>query len=195
MASPHTGRRIQEFRVHSGLSPEDMAARTGLSVSFLTDIEQSPDPPAIGILAKISRALGTRLGTFMDDEITPDPLIIRHTQRTADKGLSPGGTKNNPEGMTCYPLGKGKADRHMEPLFITFEPGAPSSSKADRTLSSHEGEEFIVVLSGEILLSYGGNDAVLGPGDSMYYNSVVPHCVGCHGTQPAQIYAVLYVPF
>jgi len=87
-------------------------------------------------------------------------------------------------------LGRGKTDRHMEPFFITMNP----EPEADRKLSFHEGEEFIVVVSGQVRLTYGREVSVLNPGDSIYYNSVVPHNLSAAGAEPASIYAVLYFP-
>ena len=76
----------------------------------------------------------------------------------------------------------------MEPFFIRIEPSESVE------LSSHEGEEFIIVVSGEVVLRYGQNTYRLLEGDSMYYNSVVPHHVGAANGVPASIYAVVYMP-
>jgi quercetin dioxygenase-like cupin family protein len=78
----------------------------------------------------------------------------------------------------------------MEPFFIEILP----ESAEDKKLSSHEGEEFIIVFSGRVEVIYGQETHILEPGDSIYYNSVVPHFVGCHGGRTAEIYAVLYIP-
>ena len=75
----------------------------------------------------------------------------------------------------------------MEPLFIRI--GVDEIQK----VSSHEGEEFIIVVSGKIIMKYGKEEQILGPGDSVYYNSVVPHYIGAVDG-PAEIYAVLYNP-
>ena len=88
-----------------------------------------------------------------------------------------------------FPLGRGKTDRHMEPFFIEI---APDQEKAT---SSHEGEEFIVVVSGEVELIYGKKTFTLIPGDSMYYNSIVPHYVGAVGPEKAEIYGIVFMPF
>ncbi|MCL2146060.1 MAG: cupin domain-containing protein, partial [Methanomassiliicoccaceae archaeon] len=61
-------------------------------------------------------------------------------------------------------------------------------------LSSHEGEEFIMVLSGKIELTYGKEKHMLEPGDSVYYNSLIPHKVSA-ADRPAEIFAMIYVPF
>ncbi len=78
----------------------------------------------------------------------------------------------------------------MEPFFIKMLP----ASHEDRKLSSHEGEELIIVISGEVELVYGRERHVLKAGDSMYFNAVVPHHVGTAGDGKAEIYAVLYLP-
>ena len=75
-----------------------------------------------------------------------------------------------------------------------FEEELLPESARDKTLSSHEGEEFIVVQSGQIEIIYGKEVHRLEAGDSIYYNSVVPHHVACLGDSPASIYAVLYFP-
>ena len=69
-----------------------------------------------------------------------------------------------------------------------------SFANAPASLSSHEGEEFIVVVSGEVELVYGKETFLLHPGDSMYYNSVVQHLVRAANGKPATIYAVVYMP-
>ena len=78
----------------------------------------------------------------------------------------------------------------MEPFFVEVLPDAQD----DKSLSSHEGEEFIMVLTGEIELFHGRERYRLSPGDSVYFNSVVPHYVGCCGEDKAEICAVLYCP-
>ena len=59
----------------------------------------------------------------------------------------------------------------MEPLFIEIGPEEPAS------LTSHEGEEFLIAVSGQLVIHYGRERYLLEPGDSVYYNSIVPHSV------------------
>ena len=63
-----------------------------------------------------------------------------------------------------------------------------------RPISAHEGEEFIIVVSGKLELEYGKQKYALNAGDSVYYNSVVPHAVNSADDKPATIYAVIYTP-
>jgi quercetin dioxygenase-like cupin family protein len=78
----------------------------------------------------------------------------------------------------------------MEPFVIDIH----SSPEESHKLSSHEGEEFIYVLSGEIEIFYGKDVHRLNAGDSIYYDSIVPHDVHVPGKEDARILAVVYAP-
>ncbi|MFW5488726.1 MAG: helix-turn-helix domain-containing protein [Desulfovibrio sp.] len=187
MGKSKLGERIKTFREKLELSREDLADRSGLDLAFITSLEEEDVYPSLGPLIKIARSLGVRLGTFMDDEENVDPLIIRQMEREEELTMRPGIRRD--AALSFHSLGKGKTDRHMEPFFIEIRP-----EEGEHKLSSHEGEEFIVVVSGKIKLLHGRNEHILGPGDSLYFNSIVPHHVGCEGDSPAEIYAVLYFP-
>lgn len=179
------GARIRRYREAREMSPEDLARSAGITIEELTAVEAGTETLSIGPLVKTARALGVRLGTFMDDVMTDDPHIMRAEDMEAQQA------KCRKAGRQIYvPLGQGKADRNMEPLFMEIPLDAGPVE-----LSSHEGEEFIIVISGTVRLRYGKEEYLLNKGDSMYYNSVVPHHVGSDGDEPAHIYAVIYVPF
>lgn len=185
------GERIRTFREKQNLSLADLSGRTGLDQAFLAAVESEDRYPSLGPLLKIARTLGLRLGTFLDDQVSRDPLIVRLSERDpqhAELAMHQSGGK--PPSHAYHSLGRGKTDRHMEPFFIEINPEA----EADKTLSSHEGEEFIVVVEGQVQLVYGREKSTLGPGDSVYFNSVVPHNVSASGETSASIYAVLYFP-
>ena len=181
------GSRIRAFRERLEISLADFASQTGFDEALITSIEADEVYPSIGTLSRLARALGQRLGTFMDDQFKPDPLIVRAQERV------PGPTAHKncaiADGFSYTPLSRGKTDRHMDAFYIEIAPDA------GELLSSHEGEEFIVVVSGVIELSYGNNTYLLQPGDSAHYNSVGRHLVRAHGGQPATIYAVVFIPF
>jgi quercetin dioxygenase-like cupin family protein/DNA-binding XRE family transcriptional regulator len=176
------GPRIQTYRRKLEMSIEELSDRTGLQSSLIEDIEDSRVSPAIGVMVKLSRALGQRVGTFMDDQIARDPVITRSAEREEGIASHKGDTQGH---YRYHSLGTGKADRHMEPFYINISPTEVRES------SSHEGEEFVVVMSGEVELQYGKETYVLKEGDTMYYNSLVPHCLSAVGGD-AKIYAVIF---
>ena len=188
MKTEKVGQRIRSFMSRQDLSLEELARRTGLEHGVLETIVQDDVYPSLGPLLKIARALDVRLGTFLDDQISSDPLVVRREDRKQELSMLRG--KDKPVALKFYSLGSGKSDRHMEPFYVELLP----ESETAKDLSSHEGEELIVVYAGRVEVTYGSDAYVLEAGDSIYYNSIVPHYVSCKGAQPAAIYAVLYIP-
>ncbi len=188
MKTSKVSQRITKIMKERGISTKDLASSTGLASDFLEIVQQKDVYPSLGPLLKIARALGVRLGTLIDDQVSRDPLIVRKEDST--QSLSTLGGAGKSEELKFHSLGMGKSDRHMEPFFVEILP----ESSADMEASSHEGEEFIVVISGSVKVVYGKETHILKNGDSIYYNSVTPHYVSCEGDEKASIYAVLYIP-
>lgn len=188
MNAGKVGARISKLMQAKDIDVEQLAARTSLNREFLEQVQSDDVFPSLGPMLKIARALGVRLGTLLDDQVNPDPVIIRQDDPKEEIHMLP--DKDKPVALKFFSLGKGKHDRHMEPFYIEIFP----ESASDKKLSTHEGEEFIVVVSGEVEVLYGQAVHHLKAGDSIYYNSVVPHYVSCRSPEKAAIYAVLYVP-
>ena len=195
MASKNSpGKRITELCKTYSISPEDLSDRSGVSLELLRRIEEEDLIPDLAPLVKISRALGVRLGTLLDDHEELGPVITRagtagDTVRFIT-GL-PGagsGNENEHQGLTFKALAPDKGGRHMEPFIVDIEPDA------EQKKSTHEGEEFIYVISGNLALDYGSNSQVLNEGDSVYYDSIVPHRVISADSKPVKILAVIYTP-
>lgn len=180
------GRRIRMFREKLDMSVYDLAQKSGIDEKVVNAIEKGEVLPALGVLTKLSRALGQRLGTFMDDQFKPDPIITRAQDVTAAKIAGEG---KNELGYSSHSLALGKPDRHMDPFRIEFAPDGVE------TMSSHEGEELIICISGEVELAYGREKIVLRPGDTAYYNSVVSHGLRALGGEAASIYGIVFMPF
>ena len=180
------GKRIRTYRERLDMSIYDLAQKSGIDEKVINSIEKGEVLPALGVLTKLSRALGQRLGTFMDDQFKPDPIITRATDLEAAKVASEG---VNELGYSSHSLALGKPDRHMDPFRIEF-----AADGVDE-VSSHEGEELIICLAGEVELTYGNEKSVLKPGDTAYYNSVVKHGLRALGGKPASIYGIVYMPF
>ncbi len=187
MEQSKLGLRVRLFREKAGMSREELAEKAGLSPGFVTSMEERDIYPSLTPLLKLARALGVRLGTFLDGMESADPLIVRGNEREAELVTHTGGNKR--EALKFYSLGRGKSDRHMEPFFIELNP-----EEGEHELSSHQGEEFIVVVSGDVVLQHGRERHILRQGDSLYFNSIVPHYIGAADGKPASIYAVLYFP-
>ncbi len=179
------GERIRLYREKLDMSVYDLAQRSGVEEKLVNAIEKGEVLPALGVLTKLSRALGQRLGTFMDDQFKPDPVITRAADLAAAKAAS---DEFNTLGYASHSLAFGKPDRHMDPFRIEF------AANGVNELSSHEGEELIICIDGEVELTYGQEKTVLKSGDTAYYNSVVKHGLRALNDKPATIYGVVFMP-
>lgn len=183
------GEKIKALRENQGISLEQLAERAGLAIEQIDRIENNIDLPSLAPLIKIARVLGVRLGTFLDDQEELGPVVCRKREATDSISFSNNAIQSRKH-MEYHSLSKSKADRHMEPFIIDVTPTDDNAF----VLSSHEGEEFIMVLSGTMEISYGKHTYLLEEGDSIYYDSIVPHHVHAYQGQAAKILAVIYTP-
>jgi len=184
------GKKIKEFREFRQISREDLALKSNLDINQLEYIEEKGTVPSLGHLIKITRALGVRIGTFLDDLDNVGPAVVRGGEGKSALSFSTQDPKNK-EHLNFYSLAPDKAGRHMEPFMIDIEP----ANETDYKLSSHEGEEFIFVIEGAIEINYGKNTYQLFKGDSIYYDSIVAHHVHAGNEKPAKILGVVYTPY
>lgn len=186
------GSKIKGLRESKNLSIEEISERSGLSVDQINSIENDQNLPSLGPLIKIARALGVRLGTFMDDNDALGPVVCRAADRERDNSISfSNGAVDARKHMEYHPLAQQKAGRHMEPFIIDINP----TEKNDFQLSAHEGEEFIYVMEGEVEVDYGKEKYTLMEGDSIFYDSIVKHHIHGAPGKSAKILAVVYIPF
>jgi transcriptional regulator with XRE-family HTH domain len=186
----NVGEKVRKIREFKNLSQEELAERSKLSKELIVRIEENKDLPFLAPLIRIARVLGVRLGTFLDDASELGPIIARGGIRKPGVSFSHKDSAN-PSHLNFFPLASDKAGRHMEPFMVDVQP----TSDSEFLLSSHEGEEFLYVLSGEIELSYGKEVFKIATGDSIYYDSVVSHHVHTANNKPARMIAVVYAPF
>lgn len=185
------GSKIKGLRESKNISVEEMSERSGLSAEQITSIENDQQLPSLGPLIKVARALGVRLGTFLDDNDALGPVVSRAADREDDSISFSNDSADARKNMEYHALAKQKAGRHMEPFIIDVQPNKDKEFK----LSAHEGEEFIYVMSGELEIAYGKDNYILHEGDSIYYDSIVKHHVHGSADTGAKILAVVYIPF
>ena len=183
------GEKIKSLRESRSISMEDLAQRSGLALEQIERIEGNIDLPSLAPLIKIARVLGVRLGTFLDDQDETGPAICRKAEAGDSISFSNNAIQSRKH-MEYHSLAKAKSDRHMEPFIIDVD----ATDDIDFVLSSHEGEEFIFVMEGVMEVCYGKNSYLLEAGDSIYYDSIVPHHVHGYLGQAAKILAVVYTP-
>jgi len=180
------GEKIKTLREQKGLLLKDVADRTGFSAALISQMENHLVSPSLGTLIKLAKALDVKVGDFFgESHEDPYTIVRKDEQKTVSRFASKEGVKY---GYSYGSLGFDLKNRHMEPFIITLEPATIKTSKT----STHEGEEFIYVLEGEMEVILGNHRDVLYPGDSIYYDSTIPHRVQCHQERNTKILAVLY---
>ncbi len=187
------GARIRQLRESKMISLEDFAERSSLSIEEIQLIENDNQLPSLAPLIKMARALGVRLGTFLDDNDYLGPVLCKREDQTRDGINFSNSHASSHNDLTYFPLAEKKAGRSMEPFVIDV--ASSSASKSDYQLTTHEGEEFIYVLQGSIELIYGKKTYIVNEGESIYYDSIVDHNLHAADEKGARILAVVYTPF
>jgi transcriptional regulator with XRE-family HTH domain len=182
---PAMGPRVRQLRQAKGLSLLDLARRTGLSEQALKEVEDGQASPPLGVLIKLGKALDMRFGTLIAAGEERPYTVVRVAERR-DMSRYPH-SRQTSYGYSYQALAPEKSNRSMEPFLVTLL--RPTAEVAP---STHDGEEFIFVLKGDMEARVGEATEILHPGDCIYYDSTRPHLVTPHGEGPTLILAVIY---
>jgi transcriptional regulator with XRE-family HTH domain len=177
IAEKHIGERIKRLRLKKSMGLVELGKHTGLSASFLSQLETGRVVPTLRNLARIAMVFSKDLSYFFESE--PQAMFRVHRQK--ERVRMPQTGIDTPT-YFFESLAYMVPDRHMDPYFAEFVPMAgPQEPKAHL----HPGVEFLYVLDGELTLQHGENRCLLGPGDAVYFDSATAHSYICHGPKPA----------
>ena len=177
------GGRIMKIRKEKDLSLDEISKMTGFDVEFLSKIENKELQPQLGTVIRLSKALDSAFGRLISGVGDKLYSITRKDERrTISRSTSKKGQKQIYTYKSLAPDVKG---RHMEAFLVLLE------EDPEKETSLHEGEEFIFVLDGEVILEIGADKFELEPGDSAYYLSTTAHHIAAKKGK-ATILAVMY---
>lgn len=160
------GDHLKALRAARGMTLERLAAATGLTKSYLSKIQNSRKVPPIATLSRIAQALDIGIGNFFGDILKQGEgaSVVRESERLP---VVRGGTAF---GYDYVSLAHDRLVKRMEPFVFTFP------SKIDRhVFFDHGGEEFVFILSGKVIFQVGDERWRLEKGDSIYFDSAIPH--------------------
>jgi transcriptional regulator with XRE-family HTH domain len=185
--SKQLARRLNELRKVQGLTLDQLASLTGLTKSYLSKIENGKKVPPLGSLTRICHALGVDLAALFGGSEgleTEDPkvCVVRAAERLP---TIRGGTTF---GYDYENLAHRRIHKHMEPFLFTFP-----SSVSEEVFFEHDGEEFIFVTAGRVRFLVDGQEWVLNPGDSVYFDASLPHRGEAVGGE-AKALVIIYTP-
>jgi transcriptional regulator with XRE-family HTH domain len=178
IAEKHLGERIRRLRLKKSMGLVELGRHTGLSASFLSQLETGRVVPTLRNLARIAMVFSKDLSYFFESE--PTPMFRVH--RKKDRVRMPQ-TGVEPPAYTFESLGYMVPDRHMDPYFAEF---LPLPAQVEPKAHVHAGYEFFYVLSGQLALLHGGQETILDAGDAVYFDSATPHSYRCVGNRPSE---------
>ncbi len=180
------GEKIRTLRKAKGLSLADVAIQSGIAEATLYSIEGHMVSPPLGYLVSLAKVFEMPVGDFFGESgDSPYCLVRSDGRKTVSRFNSNEGEGG---GYSYESLGQKKKNRHMEPFLVTLNPVEEKNIEPNQ----HIGEEIIFVLQGKVEVTLLDKTEILNPGDSIYYDSTMPHVVACHGNETARILAVIY---
>ena len=178
--------RIRELRDIVGLSVSDMAAKTGVSEKEYLDCENGLSDLNFAFIYRCALALGVNV-TDIIEGYSPKLKGYTVTRMGAGQQIA------NAHGMTYYNLAYAFRNRIAEPLYVKSV-YSEEAQREDIELTTHEGQELDIVISGYLMVQVGEHKEVLGPGDSIYYDSDKPHGMIAVNGRDCEFYAIVLNP-
>jgi len=170
------GERIRRIRTQRDLTLEKVAQGTGLTTSFLSQVERDAVSPSVESLQKLARALGTKVGAFFEEEERKELVLVRKAQRPR---------KISEEAHhTIEQLASGWLNISMEPRLVTLDVGGETGED----VSAHAAEAFGLMLEGKVEVVRGKETTLsMEAGDSVYVRSPQPLKIVNAGSQKAEL--------
>ncbi|WP_159943474.1 MULTISPECIES: helix-turn-helix domain-containing protein [unclassified Nocardiopsis] len=161
------GGRLRALRQRRRSTLAELSRATGISVSTLSRLESGARRPTLELLLPLARAHGVTLDALVDAPPTGDPRV--HLRPVAGHGMTMLPLTRRPGGIQAYKL--------------VLESGA----RGEPDPQTHEGYEWLYVLSGRLRLVLGEHDLVLVPGEAAEFDTRVPHWFGAAGAESVEI--------
>lgn len=171
------GERIKHLRLKKSMGLVELGRHTGLSASFLSQLETGRVVPTLRNLARVAMVFSKDLSYFFE----PEPQTLFRVHRGNARVRLPQTGVADP---TYYfeSLGYLVPDRQLDPYFAEFLP-----KKGDRELRAHQhlGAEFLYVLSGRLDVRHGEVTHHIEAGDAVYFDANTSHSYLCAGDEPS----------
>lgn len=177
IAERRIGERIKRLRLKRSMGLVELGKHTGLSASFLSQLETGRVVPTLRNLARIAMVFNKDLSYFFE----PEPHTLFRVHKRGDRVRMPQSGVENPS-YYFESLAYMVPDRHLDPYYAEFVPLTGASEAKPHV---HPGYEFLFVLEGDLEIKHGDKSNVVESGDSVYFDASTPHSYRCAGPVPA----------
>ncbi len=178
--------RIRELREIEGLTPAEMAEKTAVSIEEYKECEAGKSDLNFAFIYRCAMALNVNVTDIIEGY---SPTLKSYTVTRAGSGQKIA----QAHGMTYYNLAYAFQNRIAEPLYVRC-PYDASAEQRDIELTTHAGQECDLVIEGHLMVQVGEHKEVLGPGDSIYYDSDKPHGMIAVNGEDCVFYAIVLNP-
>lgn len=161
------GERIKILRTNQKRTLQEIAEASELSRGMISKIENNKTVPSVAALIKIANALGTNISNLLENNGFLNAIVT--SRQKAEESLTP-----TDKGYSIYPYGSEYHEKKMQPFLFVAKKGYVKPHEV-----SHEGEEFIYIIRGQMKMQIGEVEYLLNTGDSLYFN-----CLQKHGIMP-----------
>lgn len=175
--------RLRASREALDLTPEYMAERTQVSVDEYISLENGERDLSLSFMNNCAEALGIELIALLTGQ---SPKLTKYSVVRNGKGLR----IERRERFEYYHLAYMFKNKCLEPMLVTA-PYLEEQQNAPIKMSSHEGQEFDYIISGQMKFIINGHEEILGPGDSLYLDSKNPHGMIAIGGEDCTFIAIL----
>lgn len=157
------GDRIRMMRLNQKRTLQEIADASDLSRSMISKIENNKTIPSVAALVKVAQALGSNISNLLENDDFLNAIMT--TRQKAEQNLT-----LTDKGYSIFPYGSKYHEKKMQPFLFMARKGEVKEHEV-----SHEGEEFIYVISGQMKMKVGEVEYFLKTGDSLYFNSILKH--------------------
>jgi len=180
------GAKIRALRRTRRLTLREVARETGFSPALISQIENNNVTPPIGTLAKIARVLRVKVGYFFEEGDAGGVYEVVRVgeRRRVERVISPLGTR---PGYHFEALALSFRNHKLSPFLLTMA----KDSEPPPNQYTHDGEEFLMVLSGRVEVEIGDERHLLDPGDSVYLEASLKHRLMRAGDEEATVLAII----
>ena len=179
-------RRIRELREIENYTIEEMAAKVGVTAEEYRNCESGNGDLNFAFIYRVAMVFGVNV-TEIVEGYSPNLKSFIVTRKEAGQEVA------EAHGMTYYNMAYAFQNRIAEPLYVRCKYD-PSAEQREIELTTHAGQECDIVVEGSLLVQIGEHQEVLGPGDSIYYDSDTPHGMIAVNGQDCVFYAIVLNP-